>query len=215
MPDKETAIKHTTILAAYILIVWGFYRFLFKFPEEIEDLIIKPILWLVPVFILVRKEKLGLGSLGLTLKNLFPSIYLALALGVFFAIVGILVNFAKYKSVSFTAEIGETPFLTALLLSLATGISEEITFRGYIFNRVWHAFGSEWKANYLVSIVWALVHIPIAIFWWKLNLSGTVGILILITIFGIGSSYIFARTKNVASSIFLHMLWEWPIILFR
>jgi len=98
---------------------------------------------------------------------------------------------------------------------LATGITEEITFRGYIFNRVWHALGSEWKANYIVSIVWGFLHIPIAIFWWKLNLPGTIGVLILVTIFGIGSSYIFARTKNVASSVLLHMLWEWPIILFR
>ena len=36
---KETALKNATILAAYLLIVWGFYRFLFKLPEEIEDLL--------------------------------------------------------------------------------------------------------------------------------------------------------------------------------
>lgn len=215
MPSKETAIKNSTILTAYVIVAWGFYRFLFKFPEEIEDLIIKPILWLVPVIVLVRREKLGFSSVGLTFKNLFPSIYLSLALGAFFAIVGVIINFFKYQSINFSANVGQAPLFSALLLSLAVGFSEEITFRGYIFNRVWHGLGNEWTANILVSIGWALVHIPIAVFWWKLNLPGTIAILILTTIFGIGSSYIFARTKNVAASILLHMLWEWPIILFR
>ncbi len=215
MPNKTAAIKNSTILVAYLLVVWGFYRFLFKLPEELENLLIKPLIWLVPVILLVRREKLGPKSLGLTFKNLFSSIYLVLILGVFFVIVGLVVNYIKYQSFSFTREVGNSSFLTALLLSFATGITEEITFRGYIFNRMWHALGDEWKANYIVSILWALVHIPIAIFWWKLNLAGTAGMLILITIFSIGSSYVFARTKNVASSILLHMLWEWPIILFR
>jgi len=74
MPKKEVAIKHITILATYLLIVWGFYRFLFKLPEEIEELIIKPLVWLLPVFYLLRKEKVGLSSIGVTTKRLFPSI---------------------------------------------------------------------------------------------------------------------------------------------
>lgn len=215
MPSKEVSVKNATILSAYLLVVWGFYRFIFKLPEEVEDFLIKPALWLIPVFWLINKEKSKLTSVGITFKNLFQSIYLSLALGVFFVFVGVLTNLAKYQSINFTDDIGGTSFMTALLLSLATGVTEEITFRGYIFNRVWHGLGDEWKANYIVSIVWALVHIPVALLWWKMDLPGTVGILILITMFGIGSSYIFARTKNVASSILLHMLWSWPIILFR
>jgi len=215
MPTKEEAIKHSTLLATYLLIVWGFYRFIFKFPENIEDIVIKPLLWLVPVAILVKKEKLGPKSVGLTSKNLFSSIYSSLILGIVFAFVGMAVNYAKYQSFNFTSNIGESPFFTALLLSLVTGFTEEVTFRGYIFNRVWHALNNEWLANLTVSAVWGLVHIPIAIFWWKLNLMGTLGTLILVTIFGIGSSYVFARTKNVTSSVLLHMMWEWPIILFR
>ena len=215
MPNKETAIKNSTILATYLLIVWGFYRLLFKFPDDVEDLIIKPIFWLLPVFYLVKKEKLGFASVGITSKGLFSSIYSSLALGVFLTITGVVINFIKYKGVNFLDDIGPTPFFTLLVLSLATGVSEEIAFRGYIFNRIWSALGSEWKANIIVSTVWALVHVPIVLFWWKLDLIGTIGILVLTFIFGVGSSFAFARTRNIASSILLHMLWEWPIILFR
>jgi membrane protease YdiL (CAAX protease family) len=215
MPNKETAIKHSTILAAYLLIVWGFYRILFKFPDNVEDLIIKPIFWLIPVIYFVKKEKLGLSSLGITSKNLFSSIYSALALGILLTVVGLLMNLVKYKGINFLTDLGPTPFFILLPLSLATGITEEVTFRGYIFNRVWGALGNEWYANLIVSAVWSLVHLPIALFWWKLSFAGTMGILILTFLFGVGSSFIFARTKNVVSSILLHMLWEWPIILFR
>jgi membrane protease YdiL (CAAX protease family) len=215
MPKKETAIKHATMLAAYLLIVWGFYRFLFKLPEEIEELVIKPFIWLVPVFYLLRKEKLGLKSIGITGKNLFPAIYLALALGVVFAIEGVLINFLKYEGFNFSANIGQMAILGSLGLSLATAITEEISFRGYLFGRVWHALGSVWSANLITSFVWGLIHLPIAIFWWKLNISGILGYMLLTTIFGIGSAFVYAKTKNITSSILLHLLWEWPIILFR
>ena len=49
MPKKEAIIKHITIYAAYILIVWGFYRVLFKLPDNFEETVLKPIIWLLPL----------------------------------------------------------------------------------------------------------------------------------------------------------------------
>lgn len=212
---KELVVKHTTILATFILLVWGFYRILFKLPDEIEELILKPIIWLIPIFFILKKEGLGLSSLGITLKNLFPAIYLSLGLGAIFAIEAVLINFVKYGSFNFNANIGQTALLTSLGLSFATAVSEEISFRGYLFNRIWQVLGNEWLANILTSLVWALVHIPVTVFVWKLNLTAAILYLFLTTLFGIGSAFVFARTRNVFSSIFLHVLWEWPIILFR
>jgi membrane protease YdiL (CAAX protease family) len=215
MPKKELAIKHSTILVAYLLIVWGFYRMLIKLPEEVEELIIKPLLWLAPVFYLLKKEKLGLASVGVTFQNLFPAVYFSLALGALFAFEGVIINIVRYKGVDFSANLGQGSFLIALFLSFATAISEEITFRGYLFGRIWHVLGGEWRANLLTSFVWALVHIPVAIFWWELDFSGTATLLFLTTIFGMGSAFVYARTKNILSSILLHVLWSWPIVLFR
>lgn len=215
MPKKEVAIKHTTILAAYILVVWGFYRCLFKLPDEIEEIIIKPLLWLTPVFYLLRKEKLGLSSIGITSKNLFPSVYFSVALGIVFAIEGFLINIIKYQGIDFSANIGNNPLLPALIVSFVTAISEELTFRGYIFGRIWSALGSELWANIITSLLWSMVHLPIAIFWWQLNFTATLGLLALTTIFGIASAIIYARTKNILASVLLHVFWEWPIILFR
>jgi membrane protease YdiL (CAAX protease family) len=215
MPTKTVAVKHATVLAAYLLIVWGFYRLLVKLPDEVEELFIKPVIWLLPVFFLVWQEKGNLASIGITLKNLFPSIYLALGLGAFFVIEALIINYLKYGELNFGANLGSLPFGTSLGLSFATAISEEVSFRGYLFNRMWAGLGNEWVANITTSLIWAAVHVPVALFVWKLTFGAAFLYLLLTALFGVGSAFVFARTRNVASSVFLHVLWEWPIALFR
>ncbi len=214
-PSKISFVKNVTVYAAYLLVVWAFYRFLFKFPEDIEELFIKPVVWLLPLYFMIKKEGLGLSSLGLTFKNLFPAIYFSLGLGAVFVIEGVITNYLKYGAFNFGANIGNLPLMASLGLSFATAFSEEISFRGYIFNRLWAALGGEWPANFITTILWTAIHVPIAFFIWELGLSAGLLYLGLTALFGFGSAFIFARTGNVWGSIFLHVLWEWPIILFR
>jgi uncharacterized protein len=215
MPTKKVALTNAARFFVYILLVWGLYRFLIKLPEDIEELIIKPIVWLVPLFSILRKEKATLASIGITLQNLFPAIYLSLILGAVFAIEGIFINMLKYQWIHFAANIGNNAFFYAMVISLATAISEELVFRGYIYTRLEKAFGGHWYPNIMSSFLWALVQVPISILWWKFDPMTTVVYLLLAFIFGIGASFIFARTKNIVAPILLHFLWSWPIILFR
>lgn len=215
MPKKEVVVKNVVIYIVYLLLVWGLYRFLFKFPDEVEELIIKPIIWLLPLIYFLKKEKQGISSLGVTSKNLFPAVYFALGLGAFFVIEALIINFVKYQGLNFNANIGQTTLLFSLGLSFATAVTEELVFRGYIFNRVWWILGKEWPANIITSFFWALIHLPITIFVWKLSPEASLTYFVLTMIFGMGSAFVFARTKNIFSSILLHVLWEWPIILFR
>ena len=208
--------KYAVILSVYLLIVWGFYRFIFELPEPVEELFIKPIVWLIPVFYFLRKERESVTSLGVTFKNIFPSVYYALGLGAFFVMEALVINFVKYGGrFNLGANIGELPFLTSLGLSFATAITEELVFRGYIFTRVWKFLKNELTANIVTSVFWALIHVPITIFVWKLDFSASILYLMLTAVFGMGSAFIFARTKNILSPILLHVLWQWPIILFR
>lgn len=212
---RTTVVKHVTIYSVYLILIWVFYRFLFKFPDQIEELIIKPILWLVPIFWLTAKEKFPLSSVGITFKNLFPAIYLSLGLGAIFVIEAVLTNLFKYGHLNFAANIGNLPILYSLGISFATAFSEETAFRGYIFGRFLMVLKDELAANIASSVIWTVVHIPIAFFIWKLDLASGILYLLVTAIFGIGSAFIFGRTKNVFGSILLHVLWEWPIILFR
>jgi membrane protease YdiL (CAAX protease family) len=215
MTAKTTVIKNITVYSAYLILVWAFYRFLFQLPDNVNELVVKPILWLAPIFWLTNKEGFKLSSLGITFKNFFSSIYLSIGLGAVFVAEGLLANFLKYGHFSFGANIGSTPLLVSLGLSFATAISEETAFRGYIFGRLLTTLKSETMANTIQTLLWTAIHIPIAFFVWGYTLPQGIAYLFVTALFGLGSAFIFARTKNVAGSVLLHVLWEWPIILFR
>ena len=214
--NRIKPLKNAVMLFTFLLIFWGFYRLIFRFPDWVEELIIKPVVWIVPVLYLVRREKQNLASIGITFKNLFPAVYSSLALGSLFAIEAFVTNYIKYGGkFNFGANLGPGNMLVTLGLSFGTAISEEIVFRGYIFSRMETALNSEWNANLVTSIGWTLIHVPITIFVNKLSPPAAIIYLFLTFIFGIGSTFIYARTRNISSSILLHVLWEWPITLFR
>lgn len=213
--SRTFIFKDVVVYASYLVVIWGFYRLFFKLPDTVEEVFVKPVIWLVPLFVLLKREKANISSLGISLKNLFPSLYMSIGLGFLFIALAVLANYMKYKGLNFAANIGSLPFFTALAVSLITAISEELSFRGYIFARTWEALKSEYLANFLTSVVWVIIHVPVSIFVLRLDAYSMAVYLFLTFLFGVGSSFIFARTKNIASSIILHVLWEWPIVLFR
>jgi len=212
---KKDSTKYLKKYILYLLAVWWIYRYFFQFGEVVEELVIKPIVWIFPILFILKREKSKLASLGLTSKNLFPALYYSLAFGAFFAMEALIISILKHGGINFAANIGDAMFFTALGLSFATAISEELVFRGYIFGRLLVATKNEWIANFVSSGIWGLIHAPISIFVWKLDSVSIFTYLFLVVIFGIGSSFVFARTKNIFSSILLHVFWSWPIILFR
>lgn len=215
MKNRELVIRHLGLLFTYLFIVWGFYRLLFQIPDPFDEVFVKPLVFLAPVFIFLKKEKDSLKSVGVTGEKLFPSIYLGLALGTLFAFEGFIINYLKYRGINFSANIGPHDLYFAIALSFIAAIAEEVTFRGYFFNRLWQLTKNEWIANIVSSLAFTLIYLPIALFDWKLQFMPLITYLFLVFIFGFGSAFVFGRTKNIAAAVLLHVLWAWPIILFR
>ena len=97
--------SYTFYYLFYLLVIWTIYRFFFGFSDVVEELLIKPAIWLLPIFFILKKEGKGLSSIGITNKNLFKGIYFALGLGAVFAIEALLANFAKYNGFNFSAKL--------------------------------------------------------------------------------------------------------------
>jgi len=212
---KKINKKSVFFYSIYLVITWTLYRRFFNFSNTVEEFLIKPIVWLFPLFYLIKKEGLDLKSLGITLKRIFPSIALSLSIGSLFVAEALAINYFKYGGFNIGANLGTDPILLSLIISFATAFSEEIAFRGYIFTRFWALSKSELLANVMTTFVWTLIHVPVVSFVWHLSFSASLTYFFLTAVFGFGSAFIFARSKNIFSSILLHFLWEWPIILFR
>ncbi len=215
---QKLSLKHIFALFSFIFILWSFYRYLPQvLPLWAEELILKPVIWLLPTFWLLKKvEKGGFSSLGFNKQNLFPSIYWGVGLGLVFAFEGLITNIFKYKGLHLVALDYSPWFFVGLLsLSLVTAFSEELVFRGYIFNRLWQVWDKEWLANIVSSLLFVGIHLPIGVFVLGYTPMVMVAYLFFVFIFGFGSAFVFARTRNLISSILLHIFWAWPIILFR
>ncbi|OGY07983.1 MAG: hypothetical protein A2700_00010 [Candidatus Blackburnbacteria bacterium RIFCSPHIGHO2_01_FULL_44_64] len=215
--SKTASTQNVLVLYSLLLVVWGFYRVLFKLPENIEEVVIKPVLWLGLLAYFLRKEGVGLRSVGFTSKNLFKSVYLSLGLGVLFVVVAYFSNLAKYEGRVSFSDFGFTgnALVLTFLVSLITAVVEETVFRGYIFGRLAQGLKSDFSANILSSTFWVAIHLPVLVFVYKLSLIDLSLRVVLVAVFGVGSAFLFSRTRNIVSSILLHVLWSWPIILFR
>ncbi len=208
------AIKYPLLYSLYLLAVWTAYRLSsISISQEIDEFLVKPVVWLLPIFLIVRKERDWLKSLGATRERLFPGIYLAVVLGFIFAVETILVSLIKSGNLNIITN--QKPLSYSLFIAVGTAVSEEIAFRGYLFNRFLGFFKHELWANLITSSLWLIIHIPAAVALLGYGLTDAVSFLSLAFIYSIGACFVFARTKNIFSSVFLFIIWEASIILFR
>lgn len=207
----------TLFIYGVVAFIWTGYRLIFHFPEASDELIFKPLIFLGPVFGWVfLREKGNLSSLGFTTKNLKKSILIGSGLGLFFALEGVITTMIRYKGIEFNPR-GLTVFGLALMgiTSLTTGFSEEVLNRGFLMNRLWERWGSEPWANLVSSILFMLLHLPIALFVLNYRGSQIFTFELLIFILGVADGFIFGRTKNVIAPAISHSIWNFSAILFR
>jgi len=200
----------------FVFLTWSFYRFFFVFPDWLEELIFKPIIFIGPVLWLIKKEKEDLSSIGLSSINLFRNIYFGLGLGMVFTFLGILVNYWKYGSISFSSfGLTEISLLWLVFLSLATAFSEEILFRGYVFTRLLKVWKNELAAGVVSALLFSLIHFPVAIFVWGYEPSMLFIQGFLTFLLGLGNGFLMVKTGNIIAPIINHALWGLTIFLFR
>lgn len=204
------------ILFLYLIITWSFYRYFFHLPEFIDEIIIKPLLWIAPVLFLVSKQKKSLSSIGWSTKNLFTNLYLGWGLGAFFAFQGLITNAIKYRGLLFI-PLGLTPLDLSyyIFLSLITAFSEETVFRGFIQTRLQKATNNQFFSNLISAFLFALIHIPIALFLLSYDFPTLVSYTFLMFVLGFANGFIFTQTQTIVAPTISHALWNLTVMLFR
>lgn len=204
----------------FIFIAWAFYRSKFFFPEWVDELIVKPVIFALPViYIVIIREKNKFKELGVptSLKDMLLDLYIGVVIGILFAFEGLLANYLKYGNFSFSPIdalkiSGGVPYF--LLLNLATSIWEEILARGYLYKRLYKISKNQlWAATHS-SFFFLLLHIPIM--FTKLHLTGTSLIVypVSILILGITNCYIFSYRKTLTLPILIHTFWNMTVALY-
>lgn len=204
-------------LWAWILLAWSLYRYFFKFPEWVDELIFKPFVFVAPVvWYVVRREKRRLESLGLTTNNLFTNIYVGLGFGFVFALEGLAANAIKYGKLTIAPIVPFEQYglFLLLFLSLATACSEELLSRGFLFSRIYERTKNMPVASIVSTLLFVLLHVPILVT--SLKLQGTALVLFFVTdiVLGVANSLLYFNTRSLVAPVLVHLFWNMTVALY-
>lgn len=203
-----------------ILLVWSFYRAYFRLPETIDEFIIKPLVFAFPVlYLVVFRENKSLATLGLMPggKSFMVDLYIGIVLGIVFALEGLLANYLKYGTYSFSplpAVLAGGGMLSFLFINLATSLWEEILGRGYLYQRLLTVTKNQTHAALTSSFLFFLLHIPIL--FTQLHLTGISLIVypVSILLLSIANCYIYSLRGSLVLPILIHTFWNMTVALY-
>ncbi len=213
--------KHQVFLVWFVIfLVWAIYRANFYLPETIDEFLIKPLIFVLPVLYIVKfKEKEKISSLGIasSKKNFFMDLYIGVAIGVVFALEGLLANYLKYGKLSFAPILAlrlSGGLYMFLITNFFTSISEEILGRGYLFQRLIQVTNNQFGAALTSSFLFLLLHIPIM--FTRLKLTGTSLLIypVSIIILGVTNCYILRTRGSLTLPILIHTFWNMTVALY-
>lgn len=204
---------------AIVLIMWSVYRAKFQLPEVIDELIAKPIVFLLPVYWYIKntEKKDFAPNVWLTTTKLFSNIYLSLFIGAIFALSALMANYGKFGTFSF----GETllnmhaqSLVFAIVIALFTAFCEEVVSRGFVLKRLYEESGNVYTSSFLASVLFLILHIPILLT--NLKLTGSVLLWFMVTdfILSLINSFVFLSRRSLVSPILIHALYNLSIILY-
>jgi len=195
--EKQKALN----LWAIILIIWSFYRAFFKteLPIWFDEIIMKPVIFVVPVLLFIRKfdKKNVIAVLKLTThKKIYYILFLTLLVILFF--------FTQLKQ----------SFILFLLVSFATSFSEEILSRGFVLAKIYEESKNKFLSVIQSSLLSVCLHLPIILTNDIFSGALLVKVLILDFLLGIMVSILYLEEKSLIPPILVHTLYSLSLYLF-
>lgn len=176
---------------------------------EIVQEICKCIIWIVPALYLIHMYS---GDLEISPKEMFSAKIPVIKLVPWLLIMIAVPMWNAHRANGAIAVHPDFHLYSLIGGFLTVGITEEIVFRGWLYNVTLKKLPSGY-AEILNAVLFLLIHIPIWILQGKLVSNIASGSWVSIVILSYLFSWIFKETRNLWVSIILHMTWDLMVIL--
>ncbi|MBP9817151.1 CPBP family intramembrane metalloprotease [Candidatus Shapirobacteria bacterium] len=189
------------IIAFIVFLTWSFYRLAFPESLYLDEFLLKPLIWLLPIYLITKFKNLGFVN-----KKVFQNILIGLGVGLVFSLERLFTKHFEFQS---------TQIFLTILVCLATALTEEIFFRGFLLNRWLKFFKPSWLALIANGLFFTFTHLPLAIF--QLHYSGYDLLTYCISNFvsGFVDIYLFFVTGSIYAPIANHFVWNVFSTIFR
>lgn len=201
---------------AIIFVFWGLYRIVFRLPEELEETFLKPLVFIGAAVFVEKPKNIGLYFLDIWGKgNWIRALIAGLMFGLGYLFFYATASFLAFAKLELGSELNSQFWISLLGIGTLTAIWEEWTFSGYILRKLSAISASAWPARITTALLFALIHLPILVFWYKFTGSVVLFQLTLLFILGIGNTILMGFSKNLLAPVVSHIMWGMAIYLFK
>ena len=212
MRRQSTLQKALSVWGA-ILLIWSFYRLNLQLPLWFDELIAKPLVFILPIYLFTTKyEHLNFfQAVAFDVKKIKKEFFIGLGIGLLFIITILFTNVIK-KGLLFPM-LPISLFLTEAFFALTTGISEEVLSRGFILKRLYEDSKNIFTASFFSSFLFFFLHVPML--FTNPKLTGPLILLFMTTDFLLSMicSVLFLSRKQVVAPIVVHACYNFALFL--
>lgn len=212
MSSKITPTQKALNLWAVILIVWSVYRSYLKLPVWFDELVAKPLIFVLPVFYYITKvdKKPVLSSLLINLKpkKVLSDVLYSLLLAVMFIMAAALALYLRFKEIKLPPPPPSNQILLIVVLAIATGVTEEVLSRGFVLKRLFDESKNYFSSIFISSILFFMLHIPILFANAKLTGNLLLAFMATDMVLSIINGYLFLERKSLLPPILIHAFYN-------
>ena len=212
MKDKTTPTQKTLNLWAIILIIWSVYRSFLKMPEWFDELVAKPLVFVLPVFYYIvkidRKPLLSSLLINLKPKKIWSDFLYSLILAVMFLGAAALALYLRFKEISLPILPEANQTIMIIILAIATGITEEILSRGFVLKKLYDESKNYFSSIFISSILFFILHIPILFANAKITGNLLLAFMATDMVLSVINGYLFLERKSLLPPILIHAFYN-------
>jgi membrane protease YdiL (CAAX protease family) len=209
LPADSKSLQLEKVLTAWglIVILWSLYRANIHGSVWLDECLVKPLLFILPVYYcLVFQLKTSFcQGLGFTPKKLKVELLFAVSLGLLVLGLGLLLFFSSKGSARIvdSGKLFWPNLLGLFILSGASAVSEEIVGRGFLFNQLLIRGGNFFTSLFLSSILFFVLYLPTIL---ATNTNGNVLFINLIInlLLSFMLGILFYLRRNIYNTIIFH-----------
>ncbi len=172
----------------YLIFFWGLVRKFIVFPEVVEELWLKPVIWLVPLMLwnLMSKKRVVI----MRGEGVVASVVVGTLVGLLYVFI---VNGFGYKGFVFDINYAG--------IALSIAMTEEIVFSGIIYGYLARFMKNPLSNLIIVSLMATGAHVPMMYFRYSLDFWSMLPSLLFVFGYSLVNVSIRAGTGNVVGSV--------------
>lgn len=219
MKDKQvTPTQKALNLWAVVLIVWSIYRTYLKLPEWFDEFIAKPLVFVLPVLIYIKRiEKKDIFPslfINKNFKNFVKEFFISFGVGLILFLTALFSVYLRFKKVGLFGHFpGFNQLGLIVITALATGITEEILSRGFVLKRLYEESKNAYSSAFFASILFFFLHVPILFANTRINGSMLLVFMVTDLLLSMVNGLIMIQRKSLTVPILIHAFYNVVVAL--